>query len=120
MGWQNTVFRGLPCHVADRDIDMPPSFSEAHSSARSSAQIVSLEAALGALGPTKVGTRPPSTWRIVQSEIAAKDLLLLVGAALRRRRFHECDRRWRQRYEESEVARTAGVTAFQGWFLSWT
>src|SRR5579863_4821827 len=50
------------------------------------------------LGPTKVGTRPPSTWRIVQSEIAAKDLLLLVvGAALRRRRFHECDRRWRQR-----------------------
>ena len=49
-------------------------------------------------GPTKVGTRPPSTWRIVQSEIAAKDLLLLaVGAALPRRRFHECDRRWRQR-----------------------
>jgi len=98
MGWQNTVFRGLPCHVADRDIDMPPSFSEAHSSARSRAQIVSLEAALGAWGPTKVGNRPPSTWRIVQSEIAAKDPLLLeVGAALWRRRFHECDRRWRQR-----------------------
>src|ERR1700684_175753 len=65
--------------------------SESHSSARSRAQIVSQEAALGAWGPTKVGTRPPSTWRIVQSEIAAKDLLLLVvGAALRRRRLHEC------------------------------
>src|ERR1700733_343450 len=48
--------------------------------------------------PTKVGTRPPSTWRIVRSEIAAKDLLLLVvEAALWHRRFRECDRRWRQR-----------------------
>jgi hypothetical protein len=35
------------------------------------------------MGPAKVGTRPPSTWQIVQSEIAPKDpLLLVVGAAL--------------------------------------
>src|SRR5580658_4143018 len=48
--------------------------------------------------PTRVEIHPPSTWRIVQSEIAAKDLhLLAVEAALRRRRFHECDRRWLQR-----------------------
>src|ERR1700723_1365131 len=72
--------------------------SESHSPARSSAQVVSREAALGAWGPTMAGTRPPSPWRTVQSELAAKDLhLLVVGAALPRRQFRECDRKWRQR-----------------------
>ena len=51
-----------------------------------------------AWAPAKVATRPPSTWRIAQFGIAAKDLHLLVaGAALPGRRFRECDRRWRQR-----------------------
>jgi hypothetical protein len=45
-----------------------------------------------ACGRTKVGTHPPSTWRIVQSEIDPTALRLLVaGAASRRRRFPECD-----------------------------
>src|SRR5271154_6078208 len=53
--------------------------------------------ALGARGPTKVGARPQSTWRIAQSEIAAKDLLLLAEeAASAGRRFRGCDHRWRQ------------------------
>jgi hypothetical protein len=56
------------------------------------------KAIMGAWQPAKVGTRRPSTWRIVQSEIDPKHLLLSVaGAALPRHRFHECDRRWRPR-----------------------
>src|ERR1700689_1088924 len=48
--------------------------------------------------PLTVGSRPPSILRIVQYWIEAKDLLLLaVAAALARRRFPECDRRWRPR-----------------------
>src|SRR5271156_3693166 len=51
--------------------------------------------ALGAWGPIKVATHRPSTWRIVQFAIAAKDLhLSVVGAALPGRRCPECDRRW--------------------------
>jgi hypothetical protein len=39
------------------------------------------EAVLGAGIPTRVGTRPPSTSRIVQSGMAAKDLLLWAVVA---------------------------------------
>jgi hypothetical protein len=43
----------------------------------------------------KVDIRPPSIWRIGRCGIEAKDpLLLAAGAALRRRRFRESDRRW--------------------------
>src|SRR5271156_4017128 len=46
----------------------------------------------------RVGTRPPSTSRIVQCEPEAKDLPLSgAGAALTRHRFPGCGRRWRPR-----------------------
>jgi hypothetical protein len=79
----------VPCHV--------PREADIYRKQSGHAYLIELQGVVN-IRLTKVGARPPSTWRIAQFEIAAKDLLLLVaGAASRRRRSHECDRRWRQR-----------------------